>query len=82
MAIAKMIKKLADKGITPISAKYERGCPVPEGYANGYLFIFSEALEDRVWEADRNVNFGTTIELDNSQDVFEWIESLPDITPK
>jgi len=82
MAVAKMVKKLKDKGIVPISAKYERGCPVPEGYANGYIFTFSEALEDRVWEADKNVSFETTMELDNSKDVFEWIESLPDITPK
>jgi|TARA_B110000196_G_C21030289_1_gene607259 hypothetical protein len=79
MAIAKMVKKLGDKGITPISAKYERGCPVPEGYANGYVFTFSEALENKVWEADKNVNFETTMELDNSQDVFEWIETLPNI---
>lgn len=79
MAVAKMVKKLRDKGIVPITAKYERGCPVPEGYANGYVFTFSESLENRVWDADKNVNFETTMELDNSQDVFEWIESLPDI---
>ncbi len=79
MAIAKMVKKLGDKGITPISAKYERGRPVPEGYANGYVFTFSEALEDRVCKAGKNVNFETTMELDNSQDVFEWIETLPNI---
>lgn len=79
MAVAKMVKKLRDKGIVPISAKYERGCPVPEGYANGYVFIFSEALENKVWEADKSVNFETTMELDDSQNVFDWIESLPDI---
>ena len=79
MAVAKMVKKLGDKGITPISAKYERGCPVPEGYANGYVFTFSEALEDRVYKADESVKFETTMELDNSQEVFEWIETLPNI---
>ena len=77
MSKKKIERLLKVKGIHAEFIEYQRGCPVPEGYANGWDLSFSEETEDKVWCADRECNFEMFMEFDNLKEVIDWVETLP-----
>ena len=80
MSKKKIEKLLKAKGIEAETIEYQRGCPVPEGYASGWDLSFSEKTEDDVWCADRECKFETFMEFGRLKEVVDWIETLPVIT--
>lgn len=79
----KQIEKLLKaKGIEAKTIEYQRGCPVPEGYDNGWDLSFSEKMEDDVWCADRECHFETFMEFGSLKEVTDWVGILPVITQK
>lgn len=73
-------KRLKAKGITAENIEYQRSCPVPEGHAKGWDLEFSEDTEEEVWDADRNCEFSMFNEFDSLEAVYDFIETLPNLT--
>lgn len=82
MSKKKIEKLLKEKGIKAETIEYQRGCPVPEGYANGWDLGFTEKTEDDVWCADKECNFEMFMEFGSLKEVTDWIKTLPVITQK
>jgi hypothetical protein len=76
----KIEKLLKAKGIKAETIEYQRGCPVPEGYASGWDLGFTEKTEDDVWNSDRECNFEMFMEFGSLKEVTDWIKTLPVIT--
>lgn len=95
MSIREIKKKLKDKGIVPEDIYYERNSLVPEGYAAGYTIQFSEDDCTNVWIILENSYKGpelssfkklkmfglmdTYMDFDTKEDIFDWIELIPDL---
>ncbi|MBL4904318.1 MAG: hypothetical protein JKY62_16970 [Desulfocapsa sp.] len=79
MSKVKIEKALKVKGITAVNIEYERGCPVPESKANGWLLEFSDDTEDDIWEANNDAQFYTSMEFDTLFEVMNWIAGLPNL---
>lgn len=81
MSVRKIKSELKKKGFKPILVEYERGCPTPSGYGNGYNIVFEEDVEllDRIYDYDPDVEFSSYMEIDTLEEVLEWIEELPDL---
>ncbi|EOW9487979.1 hypothetical protein ACOCGL_003445 [Vibrio cholerae] len=77
MSKRKIERLLKSKGITATRIEYERGCPTPSGYANGWTLEFTEETENLVHENGGDLS--TDMEFDNLQDVIEFISALPSI---
>lgn len=75
-------KRLKAKGITAENIEFQRSCPVPGGHASGWDLEFSEATEDKVWEADKSCEFSMFEEFDSLNDVYAFIETLPNLATK
>ena len=80
MSKIKIEKALKAKGITATHIEYQRGCPVPEGYASGWYLEFDEETEDAMWDLDNCCSFFTYNEFDSLKQVMCWIEKLPTIS--
>lgn len=80
MSSRKIRSLLSKKGITPLEVYYERGCPTPYGHADGYSLRFSEYTEDKVFELKPQLGLiETYMEFDTAGQVYQWIETLPDL---
>ena len=79
MSKRKILAALMKKNIEPTGIEYVRGCPVPEGYADGWELEFSEELEDQVYDLNPKCEFETFKEFDSLKEVLEWINTLPDL---
>lgn len=80
MSSRKIKQLLKQKGITPIEVRYERGCPTPYGYANGYSLEFDDDTEDRVFSLKPELGIiETYMDFDTTEQVYDWIETLPNI---
>ncbi|EJS1626312.1 hypothetical protein DDM60_002649 [Vibrio cholerae] len=77
MSKRKIERLLKSKGIIATRIEYERGCPTPSGYANGWTLEFTEETENLVHENGGDLS--TDMEFDNLQDVIEFISALPSI---
>jgi len=82
MSKKKIEKLLKEKGIKAEIIEYQRGCPVPEGYANGWDLGFSEKTEDDVWCAAKECGIEMLMEFGSLKEVIDWIETLPVMTQK
>ncbi len=78
MSKRKILSALKKKGLSAGEIEYQRACPTPGGYCDGWTINLSEESEllccDAAcdWDWDPNFNGGAVDE------VMEWIESLPD----
>ena len=76
MSKRKILAALKKKNVPAERVEYMRGCPTPSGYANGWDIEISEDTEDRLFHEGFE-NCSTVNELDTTEDVLEWIESMP-----
>lgn len=78
MSKRKILAALKKKNIPTERVEYMRGCPTPSGYANGWEVEITEDTENRLFDAGfsdcEQVN-----EIDTSDEVIEWIESMPEL---
>lgn len=80
MSSRKIRQLLTKKGIEVKTIEYQRGCPVPEGYVNGYSLWFDEEVEEAVFELKPELGvLETYMEFDTAEDVYKWIETLPSL---
>lgn len=81
MSSRKIKKLLEAKGFEVVSVQYIRNAVTPYGYAIGYdiELVWSEELEDLVYDADPNADFSQYKELGCFYEVCEWIGQLPDM---
>lgn len=80
MSSRKIKALLKRKGIVATRVEYERGCPTPSGYANGYSLEFNEETEIAVFDAKPVLGIiDMYMEFDTAEDVYKFIENLPTI---
>ena len=82
MSKRKILAKLKQKGYTPSEVVYVRSCPVPEGYASGWDISFSydsDELEDKVYNISPDTDFSYFMEFGDINEVYAWIDQLPDL---
>ena len=78
MSKRKIESLLKKKGISAERIEYMRGQPTPYGYANGWDIDFSENTENKVFDAGCS-ELECHMEFDTAEDVYSFIDSLPDL---
>tara|TARA_Y100001949_G_C15897486_1_gene291043 strand:+ start:460 stop:795 length:336 start_codon:yes stop_codon:yes gene_type:complete len=71
---------LKAKGITALRIEYMRSCPTPSGYASGWDIEITEETENKIYEANPEVESSTYMEFYSLSDVLKWVEELPDLS--
>jgi len=77
MSKRKILAALRKKNIEPISITYERGCPTPIGYADGWELEFSERIEELIYDLNPKIELDTFMEFDSLREVLDWVDTLP-----
>lgn len=75
MSARKIRSLLKKKGVKVESIVFQRGCPVPEGYASGYDLEFSDETVDELFDAGFH-NIETYMEFGGLEEVEMWIDSI------
>lgn len=78
MSKRKILAALKKKNIPVERVEYMRGCPTPSGYANGWDIVITEDTENRLFDAGFS-NCCQENEIDTTDEVIEWIESMPEL---
>ena len=76
MSKRKILAALKKKNIPVERVEYMRGEPTPSGYANGWDIEITEDTENRLFDAGFS-NCEQVNEIDTTDEVIEWVESMP-----
>ena len=78
MSKRKILAALKKKGLSAGEIEYERGCPTPDGYYDGWTIALDEKSEALCCTADADGDWWPVFTDGNLEEVMKWIESLPD----